>query len=499
MKINSSDRIAFDRVGSARWVDNDGRLHVMRSNFTRVQVAPYRGDEIPDWEARGLNPDKIYHAYRPAEELMKEDTIKSIVGIPIQLRHNLDFPDSPAKDTRIGSTGDHAKFEYPFLSNSLHFQDQKAIDLINDGLMRELSLCYHYEPDFTAGETDDGKKYDFVMRNIRGQHLALVEEGRAGASCCVADSAEKVKDSKNSPPEKSGVFNTPEVAETKGSSVMDDDKKRTDMSAKTVEEIFELAKKIGSKVNEEAEAEFEEDEFADDVEAENESMDEGEEVENEEEEAEEVEAVEEVEEVDEDVEAEAEAEEDEIEAEDEDDEDEAEDEEEEESVEALAEKLKQDAFKWVDAQSLPEAVAHAFRTVLALGAEDLAKQKAGAEDNEAETKEERGVASDSALVVRRKLEKKIERKAQAIEDCRSILGRVKLSAFDSAGDVYLSALKQMGKRTKGVTAKNARVVFEAVQSEARATRKALANDSKQKVLNSRDPLLSTLNKIKVNR
>ena len=52
--------------------------------------------------------------------------------------------------------------------------------------MKELSCAYRYDPDFTQG-TYDGQRYDFVMRNIRGNHVALVEEGRAGPDVVVAD------------------------------------------------------------------------------------------------------------------------------------------------------------------------------------------------------------------------------------------------------------------------------------------------------------------------
>ena len=180
------ETLAFDR-GSVREKDRNGFLHVKISPLTRVQVAPYYGREIPGFEELGLERDKIYYGYRPEEELKKESTINSVNGIPIQLRHHADFADNPAKETRIGATGTEATYKSPFLMNSLHFFDKKAIDLIESDAMKELSLAYRYKPDFKSSGEVNGQKYDFTMRDLSGNHLALVEKGRAGREVLVYD------------------------------------------------------------------------------------------------------------------------------------------------------------------------------------------------------------------------------------------------------------------------------------------------------------------------
>ena len=180
------EKLAFDK-GSVREKDRNGFLHVKISPLTRVQVAPYYGREIPGFEELGLQRDKIYYGYRPEEELKKESTINSVNGIPIQLRHHADFADNPAKETRIGATGTEATYKSPFLMNSLHFFDKKAIDLIESDAMKELSLAYRYKPDFKSSGEINGQKYDFTMRDLSGNHLALVEKGRAGREVLVYD------------------------------------------------------------------------------------------------------------------------------------------------------------------------------------------------------------------------------------------------------------------------------------------------------------------------
>lgn len=186
------ERVALD-AESKRTYDDNGFLHVSISPLTRVQVAPYHGSEIPGWQSLGLDPERIYKGYRSAEELSKPETIESVNGIPIQLMHHMDYADAPAKATRVGSTGTDGAFHDPYLTNSLHIQDKKAIDRINDGSMRELSLAYRYKPIFTAGVSPDGEKYDFLMTDISANHLALVDEGRAGHEVLVYDSKEGEK------------------------------------------------------------------------------------------------------------------------------------------------------------------------------------------------------------------------------------------------------------------------------------------------------------------
>lgn len=183
------DTLAFDQTMRRR--DENGFLHVEKSHVTKEQVVPYYGHEISDYEAHGLDPNRIYYAYRPAEELMK--AAPTINGLPILLEHYPESAMEPQLDHRIGSMGTDAEFVAPYLDNSLIFTVAEAIALIDTEEMRELSLSYRFDPDFTPG-TWNGQPYDFVMRNIRGNHLALVPQGRAGADVLVADAALTIKD-----------------------------------------------------------------------------------------------------------------------------------------------------------------------------------------------------------------------------------------------------------------------------------------------------------------
>lgn len=163
-------------------------------------------------------------------------------------------------------------------------------------------------------------------------------------------------------------------------------------------------------------------------------------------------------------------------------------EDEEEIVDDEEELTVEGAFKKLGVELTPE---------MAMGlAAALVYVKEQAEKHDAETKQdEMPVAEDSAEKIRKEIEKEVSKKAEAIDECRQVLGRVKFSAFDSAGAVYLAALKQMGKDVRGVTKTNAQVVFNALQAEGARRRREVAEDSAR--TKKPDALSALISKVKV--
>jgi hypothetical protein len=182
--------LAFDR--SMRRVDQDGRLHVAVSNISKANVCPYKGHEIPRWEDLGLESDRTYKLLRCPLELAKPDTVQSANNIQVMSAHKAVSADDPKEGDVAGTTGTDAEFVAPYLRNSLSIWRQEDIDDIESKDRCELSCAYHYRPDMTPG-TYEGEDYDGVMRDIRFNHVALVEEGRAGPDVLVADSVEELQ------------------------------------------------------------------------------------------------------------------------------------------------------------------------------------------------------------------------------------------------------------------------------------------------------------------
>lgn len=179
--------IALDR--SARRLDADGRLHVERSHISKAGVNPYYGREIPGYQALGLVPDKIYRLLRDPVEL--ERGAPTFARLPILNVHEpltvekLDEnPD--LKKLIVGAIGSNVIFGSPYLDADICIWDSAAIAGIETDKVRELSCGYRYVPVMEPGEFE-GQPYDGRMTEIRGNHLALVEVGRAGSDVVVAD------------------------------------------------------------------------------------------------------------------------------------------------------------------------------------------------------------------------------------------------------------------------------------------------------------------------
>lgn len=177
--------LAFDRA-TVRRIDVDGRLHVEISNISKATVNPYRGNEIPDWEALGLDANRIYFLLRDPQEL--EKAAPTFNNIPLLSKHIPVSAAEPQKEFVVGATGSNASYQAPYLKNSLVVWDAVAIALIESEEQKELSSAYRYRADMTPG-VYEGVAHDGVMRDIRGNHVALVEVGRAGPDVVVGDSS----------------------------------------------------------------------------------------------------------------------------------------------------------------------------------------------------------------------------------------------------------------------------------------------------------------------
>ena len=178
--------LAFDRAtATVRPIDANGNMHVEVSNISKATVNPYFGHEIPNFKELGLEPGRVYQLLRDPEELRK--AAHTFNNIPLLDQHVAVSAESHKPEHIVGSTGTDAEYAHPFLRNSLVVWAKKGIDAVQSEKKKELSSAYRYRADMTPG-VFEGQKYDGVMRDIKGNHVALVEEGRAGSDVVVGDS-----------------------------------------------------------------------------------------------------------------------------------------------------------------------------------------------------------------------------------------------------------------------------------------------------------------------
>lgn len=174
---------------TAQIIDQNGFVTIQDNPITKEGVYQYLGSEIGADE-----PDRVYNVYRPAEELAKEECINSFKLIPLINNHTFLGPEeigaTPAEEKGIdGVIGEDVYFDDGVTRGNLKIFSErmkKAINPENPKREIELSMAYTCWYEFTPG-VFDGKKYDAIQRDLRGNHLAKVKEGRTGKDVRILD------------------------------------------------------------------------------------------------------------------------------------------------------------------------------------------------------------------------------------------------------------------------------------------------------------------------
>lgn len=159
-----------------------GFVHITNVPIACVGVFPYmKADNSVEMEAK------------LPTELLSEGTVDSANSKPVTDNH----PDElvtqvNARNYMKGFTATNAHVENDKLKVDMTITDKSLIDEINKG-KQELSIGFETEVVPKKGEYK-GVAYDSVQRNIRINHVAVVEQGRAGHSVrLLGDSAEMIE------------------------------------------------------------------------------------------------------------------------------------------------------------------------------------------------------------------------------------------------------------------------------------------------------------------
>lgn len=159
-----------------------GFMHVTNVPIARVGVFPYmKADRSIEMEAK-----------LPAE-LLSDSTVNSADNRPVTNDHHGLVTKDNATQLAKGFTADNAHVDDNTLRVDMTIMDGKLIDAINNG-KQELSIGFQTNIDQTPGEYN-GVAYDSVQKDIQINHVAVVNQGRAGHTVrLLGDSAEMIDD-----------------------------------------------------------------------------------------------------------------------------------------------------------------------------------------------------------------------------------------------------------------------------------------------------------------
>jgi hypothetical protein len=182
-------------VGKTRTMTPEGFLLCEDVRIARTGEQMYGARELLDQQTGKPviepGPDGVVIIGREPDEVFRDESIQSFEGKPVTVEHPNEFV-SPEnwKHVAVGTThnvhrGEGADKDY--LMADLLITDKGAIDHVNRD-MPQISCGY----DSTYDQTEVGHG---IQRNIVGNHVALVDRGRAGPRCSIKDSAPlEVKD-----------------------------------------------------------------------------------------------------------------------------------------------------------------------------------------------------------------------------------------------------------------------------------------------------------------
>lgn len=157
--------------------ESTGALLCLNVPVARTGVQEYLPEELGISGGTGMIP-----VYRPAEEVFSPEAIASFEGMPVTNDHPPDEVNienirrlqmGHAQNVRRG-----AGKESDLLLADLMITDPGLIDAILNG-KREISCGYTYELSEENGR--------YIQRKIRGNHIAVVDAGRAGSRVSIKD------------------------------------------------------------------------------------------------------------------------------------------------------------------------------------------------------------------------------------------------------------------------------------------------------------------------
>lgn len=164
--------------------------------FMKPGIMEYYGHQLN----ADLDPMKIYKVYQDTAVVFAKDTIASFENKPFVNEHpkkDGDVNSETWTQTACGFIRDVHRDKEDYLCATAIITDKDTISEIEGG-KKELSAGYDAEnvPRNELKENSIPKDVDFVRVKIKGNHVALVDKGRAGHECRILDEEEDMEELK---------------------------------------------------------------------------------------------------------------------------------------------------------------------------------------------------------------------------------------------------------------------------------------------------------------
>lgn len=180
---------------------DSGNIEVTAEGFIKVDAIIARTGIQQYAESEIIptgNRNKVINVFRPDSEVFSPESVESFNNLTLTNDHPkegyIDKKNWKGLSVGIGSV---AIRDGDFLKTTIIINDSEAIEAWQNG-KKEISCGYSCEDVKIDGVDEKGNKYQYYQKNIRGNHIALVDQGRCGGKCRILDAETITKEEKMS-------------------------------------------------------------------------------------------------------------------------------------------------------------------------------------------------------------------------------------------------------------------------------------------------------------
>ena len=178
-----ADRLTLDAPRRT----SDGYMAV-RARSARVGHYQYSGTDVDPENKHGLRDQAVVNVLREESAVFDERAVRSFIGKPIT-------DDHPSQPVTASNWRDHGRGvvmgairDGDHLAFDLILMDAATISKVEAGKV-ELSNGYSAGLEFGSFTAADGTVCQARQTSITGNHVAIVDRGRAGPTCRIGDAA----------------------------------------------------------------------------------------------------------------------------------------------------------------------------------------------------------------------------------------------------------------------------------------------------------------------